>query len=320
MEITVIIPTFNRSDLLKETVESVLAQSYPVKEIIIIDDHSDNDHAHENQRIADAGPGVEYRYMDVNKGVAAARNYGIEKATGDFILFIDDDDLLHPLMIETALSYFQQDESLDVSVCLYEIFFSPDYQEFTIPLSRMFNHKLLDQNPLRLIDDKNIVPKEMLGRKPIESFLKYLIPVNSCLIRRETIGNIRFSESLPQGEDTFFWLSLAKKGCRFARYDNVHVFVRRHGGNTTRSKSRYYRDITACYEEVLNRKIPETSYELFIVHLKLFLYQYKNRDLKAFRHLFYILKKPGLLFKELFEFISVRLIARKKLFKFYYLD
>lgn len=86
--VSVIIPTYNRRDYVVEAVRSAQAQTYPRKQIIVVDDGSCDDTA---RRVAALG-GVEYRYQP-NRGQGAARNHGLRLARGEFIATLDSDDL-----------------------------------------------------------------------------------------------------------------------------------------------------------------------------------------------------------------------------------
>ncbi len=100
--ISVIIPTFNRAALLTQTLNSVLAQTRPPDEIIVVDDGSTDDTA---DVVASYGPRVRYQYQ-TNAYQAAARNKGQSLATGDYLAFLDSDDLWLPdalAELETAL-------------------------------------------------------------------------------------------------------------------------------------------------------------------------------------------------------------------------
>jgi len=89
-KVSVIIPTFNRSKLLIEAVQSVLNQTFQDFEILIIDDGSTDD---TKQRIRDLRESrFRYRRNRVNPGVSASRNKGISNSRGGYIGFIDDDD------------------------------------------------------------------------------------------------------------------------------------------------------------------------------------------------------------------------------------
>ena len=88
MNISVIIPTFNRKETLKRAIQSVVMQSYTPYEIIVIDDGSDDG---TKEWLKDNYPDVKYIYQ-MNSGVSSARNKGIKFARGDWIAFLDSDD------------------------------------------------------------------------------------------------------------------------------------------------------------------------------------------------------------------------------------
>ena len=88
MNISVIIPTFNRKETLKRAIQSVLMQSYTPYEIIVIDDGSDDG---TKEWLKDKYPNVKYIYQ-MNSGVSSARNKGIKFARGDWIALLDSDD------------------------------------------------------------------------------------------------------------------------------------------------------------------------------------------------------------------------------------
>ena len=92
MNISVIIPTFNRKETLKRAIQSVVLQSYTPYEIIVIDDGSDDG---TKEWLKDNYPNVKYIYQ-MNSGVSSARNKGIKFARGDWIALLDSDDEWFP--------------------------------------------------------------------------------------------------------------------------------------------------------------------------------------------------------------------------------
>jgi hypothetical protein len=96
--VSVVIPCFGQSHFLGEAIESVLAQTYPHLEVLVIDDSSP-DNASE---VAGRYPGVRCLRCD-NRGMAGARNLGIRSTSGDFLVFLDSDDRLRPKAIETGV-------------------------------------------------------------------------------------------------------------------------------------------------------------------------------------------------------------------------
>ena len=88
-KVSVIMPTFNRIKYLCEAIDSVLAQTYKDYEIIVVDDGSMDD---TKEALKCYGDRIRYFYCN-NRGVAGARNFGINQASGEYIAFLDDDDL-----------------------------------------------------------------------------------------------------------------------------------------------------------------------------------------------------------------------------------
>jgi glycosyltransferase involved in cell wall biosynthesis len=88
--VSIIIPTFNRAHLVVEAIRSVQAQSYPTKQIIVIDDGSQDD----TMQVVAQFEGVKY-YRQENRGQAAARNLGLRYAKGEYIASLDSDDVWH---------------------------------------------------------------------------------------------------------------------------------------------------------------------------------------------------------------------------------
>jgi len=91
MLFSIIIPTYNRKNILISTVESVLQQTYARLELIIVDDGSTDDTQGAVQKIED--PRLRYYYKN-NEERSIARNFGADKATGDYLIFLDSDDQL----------------------------------------------------------------------------------------------------------------------------------------------------------------------------------------------------------------------------------
>src|ERR1700678_803249 len=107
--ISVIIPTYNRADLIGQALESALAQTHPADEIIVVDDGSTDD----TERVVAQYAG-QVRYMrQVNAGPSAARNRGIQAASGDFIALLDSDDLWVKDRLERQLAALTLHPGLD---------------------------------------------------------------------------------------------------------------------------------------------------------------------------------------------------------------
>ena len=105
--VSIITPCFNAEATLEKTVASVLAQSYSDWELILIDDHSTDATYTHVKRYAEKDPRIKAVRMEANGGAAKARNRGIEMAQGQYIAFIDADDLWHPDKLKTQISLME---------------------------------------------------------------------------------------------------------------------------------------------------------------------------------------------------------------------
>jgi glycosyltransferase involved in cell wall biosynthesis len=110
-DISVIIPVFDGEAFLAEAMESVLRQTFKSFEIIVVDDGSTD---RSSQIVKKHGPRVRYIYQD-NQGTAAARNRGVEAASGNYLAFLDQDDvwLAHKLAVQS--NRMKADDGLDMS-------------------------------------------------------------------------------------------------------------------------------------------------------------------------------------------------------------
>ena len=115
-KVSVLIPTYNRADLLRLTLDSVVAQTYPNLEVIVIDDGSTDDTA---QVIASFGERV-HCIQQVNQGPDAAIANAFTLSTGEYINFMDHDDLMMPTKIERQVAILNKDQSVGLVHCGYE--------------------------------------------------------------------------------------------------------------------------------------------------------------------------------------------------------
>lgn len=119
--ISVIIPTYNREKYISETIYSVLNQSYKALEVLIIDDGSTDNTQKIVETIAAEDSRVKYIYQ-INAERSAARNKGIKIAQGEFIAFLDSDDLWSPTKLEKQIKLFNDNLSLVMVVTWWDMF------------------------------------------------------------------------------------------------------------------------------------------------------------------------------------------------------
>ena len=122
--ISCIVPAFNAEKFIGESLDSIYAQSYTQIEVIVVDDGSTDNTAHNVQQYR---PEVKYVYQD-NSGPAQARNLGIERSNGDMLAFLDADDLWHPEKLARQVASFQAHPELDFCVAYIQNFWVPELQ------------------------------------------------------------------------------------------------------------------------------------------------------------------------------------------------
>jgi glycosyltransferase involved in cell wall biosynthesis len=193
--VTCIIPVFNGEKFIEAAIESVLNQTYKTIEIIVIDDGSTDN----TQKLVKKFNGnVKYIYQS-NSGSAAARNLGISKASGDFIGFLDSDDIWDKNKISLQLECFRN--HLDIEACLCNI---------------------------KLVSDKEIPDDQYVILTPYS--------VCSILIKRETVSRVGyFNINLKYGEDTDWFMRIKKLDIPLKILNEKLVYARLHKDNLTNS-------------------------------------------------------------------------------------
>ena len=105
--VSIIMPTYNRAHLIGQTLDSVLAQTYPNWECIIVDDWSTDTSDEVVGEYVKKDSRFQYyqRPKDRKKGPNSCRNYGLELSKGEFVKWFDSDDIMHPKFLENKLSF-----------------------------------------------------------------------------------------------------------------------------------------------------------------------------------------------------------------------
>jgi glycosyltransferase involved in cell wall biosynthesis len=224
-KISVIMPVYNSEKYLKEAIESVLAQTYKHVEIIAIDDKSTDGSLSLLKTFGDKISVIE---NPVNVGAAIARNIGLAKATGDFIAFMDADDLWHPEKLDIQAQEFEKNGSLDMVFSHVECFFSPDLSEE--------------------VRRSKKCPEVMPGFLPAAS----LIRSSSFKKVGDLDGRFRVGEFID-------WLSRARSaGLRSLMLDQILLFRRIHETNTGTVKKDFRVDCVRIVRESMRRNKPKS--------------------------------------------------------------
>lgn len=202
--VSVVVTTYNRRDYLVEAIESVIEQTYDHIELIIVDDHSSVSPVDViEDTMTDELQDLIFIRHEQNKGVSAARNTGIEKASGQLIALLDDDDLWIPDKIERQVEEFQQSGN-EVGVVCTGI--------RTVDA---------DESTIRAID------VQYTGDITKELLCGAIIPLPSVVVRRSVISDAGlFDERLRAYEDQD-WMIRLSLNCEFRSISDPLVISRR---------------------------------------------------------------------------------------------
>lgn len=149
--ISIIVPVYNVEDYLKECLDSVINQSYTNIEILLIDDGSTDNSSKICKEYCIIDNRIKY-YKKDNSGLGSARNYGIKKSNGNYLSFIDSDDVVSINMIEILYSEIKKNKC-DISVCKYNLFKDRYIYEPGIYTTEIMNQ---DEIIINLMIDKKI--------------------------------------------------------------------------------------------------------------------------------------------------------------------
>ncbi len=219
-KISVIIPAYNAANFIKESLDSILHQTYPVTEIIVVDDGSTDD----TKSVVKEFENVTYIHQP-NQGTAVALNTGIEAATGDFLALLDHDDLWHENKIEKQMQCFQNEPSLDLVFTYIANFLCPS----------------MDQDLMKTID---FSPKPMVG-----------IHKSALLVRTSSFLKIGMFDTNSNTQDLLEWYAKAKDlGLKEHIIKEVLVKRRIHGTNQTLLNREMKNDFPKVLKAILDRR------------------------------------------------------------------
>lgn len=226
MKISVILPVYNVATYLAKSIDSVLKQTYQNFELIVINDGSTDDslgilHSFTDERVV---------VLDQeNKGKAYALNRGIRAAKGEYIAFIDGDDLWENDKLENQINIFELNPALEISFGKFEQFLS----EELVQAKRKF----------RFIE------------KPASGLL-----IQTCLAKKEIFEKYGFFPDGKMGEFIIWFDHARSKGLNYYMSEDI-VAYRRIRENSLSQHKEYYSSILTLMKEKLDKKRNEEQYE-----------------------------------------------------------
>lgn len=218
--VSVIVTTYNRERYLKETIQSILNQTFSDFELIVVDNYSNYDFIKLIEEFND--PRIR-PFQNINNGIIAVnRNYGISKAKGKFLAFCDDDDLWMPEKLERQVEF----------------------------ISKCKEHALVCANLARFSDNPNNsrAPKFKSQYISLRNLLfKNPVATSSVLINNDE--KVRFDEStyLITVEDYEMWLRLFLEGVKIYFVGEPLVYYRENSQNTSKGQNYFLLPVRRIY-------------------------------------------------------------------------
>lgn len=214
--VSVITPVYNVEKFIEKTIKSVLAQTYKKVEILLIDDCSTDNSAMIMKKISESNSKIKYFKLEKNSGAAVARNKGIEMAAGQYIAFLDSDDLWKPDKLEKELQLLKRTGG--------------DFA-FTA---------------IEMIDESGALVK---GKRKIKDKVDYnflltntMIATSSVLLDISKIGKFQMP-LIRSGQDYATWLMLLRDGRIAYGIDEALTQYRRTEGSLSSKKTKNWKKV-----------------------------------------------------------------------------
>jgi glycosyltransferase involved in cell wall biosynthesis len=261
----VVIPAYNSEAYLVEAIDSVLGQTYGDVEVIVVDDGSTDG---TGELIRSRYPMTRYIRTE-NGGPARARNIGIRNAGGEFVAFLDADDVWLPRKLEKQMTHFYRDP--DVAMIFTENNYFDD--RGVIDYSRKFDKRVL-----------------MRGCVPANIFLHSYVVTSTVIVRKKVFDDVGyFDEGLTIAEDDNLWIRISSK-YKIHLVEEILMSMRRNHGSLTsdivaiirgvEKNIELLREKYKCFDESME---PIIDKKYSILHNSMGYYHFKRDEFKSAR-------------------------------------
>lgn len=212
-KVSIIVPTYKRSEFLERAIDSVLNQTYSNIEVIIVDDNNPNSEyrleTEERMKKYSNHTNIIYIKNSKNLGGALARNEGIFKASGDYITFLDDDDIYLPNKISDQLE-FMIENGLDMSFTDVRIHNMDD---------RLIDYR--EHNYIKSFDNEELLKQHLMH---------HLTPTATYMFKSEAINKIGGFDDVKMGQEFMLMLKAIQSGMTIGYIPISYVIQYIHDG------------------------------------------------------------------------------------------
>lgn len=221
--VSVIMPSYNSSRFIGESIDSVLSQTYQNWELLITDDCSKDNTIDIINSYVKKDFRVKLYKFGVNSGAAVARNNSIEKANGRFIAFLDSDDIWYPNKLELQLDFMDKN-NIAFSCSNYDQIYE----------NGEFNNKIIK------------VPKAISYNKYLKNTI---IGCLTVIIDKSIVGDFRMP-NIKSSHDMALWLIILKRGFNCFGLNKVLATYRLVSNSNTAKKGKAAKDVWKVYREI----------------------------------------------------------------------
>lgn len=235
---SVIIPAYNCERTIRCSVESALFQSYDVLEVLIADDASTDNTGYVLKDLAAEDSRIKLFFLEKNGGVAEARNRLLSEAKGDYIAFLDADDIWEPEKVAKHIALLQSSDA-----------------DFTYS-----SYSFMDKGSLEIGKPK-IVPPTCI----MKDILKENFILCSSVMMKASLGKKYKMDGSYSHEDMVYWLTLFQGGCKAVGDPEVLVRYRIYEQNRSGNKKKAAKDRWIVYRKFLKMNV-FVSFGYFVVY------------------------------------------------------
>ena len=279
--ISVIVPVYNVAQYLEKSIASIQQQTYQNLEIILVDDGSTDESGKIAEELALADKRVKV-YHQMNQGQSQARNYGRDIANGQYLIFIDSDDYIHPDMIATLYQQLVREDA-DVSSCGVMNVYSNSETPQSSNIDNYF-----------VCDSKKFLSEYLVGEK---------IPGSICnkLIKRDIAKHLSFPKDKIY-EDAYYHFDLIKVAKKYVVNTKPHYYYFHRGDSSTTKPfsekdlscvdvyETFYNYVMSYYPELKKEAFFRLAHAYFVVLDKMLLDE-NFKEFKDFPRIYRYLKQ-----------------------------
>lgn len=247
--LSIVIPCYNDDLYIGQAVNSALAQTWPSKEIIVVDDGSNEQTRMKLKSLANK---YDILVSQENKGPGAARNAGIRVAKGEYILVLDSDDFFEPQFSHKAISLFEKDEAVSIVTCFTDWFSSQEGSKIFEPRGGSIKDALINN-----------------------------VAMGSSMFKKRDWENVSgYDENMLKGyEDWEFYIRLLKGGGKVEVIPEV-LFNYRNKNNSRNKKANLEKYELLEYIYLKHSELYKDNFELYTKHLLTLLENLERKKIK----------------------------------------